>query len=102
VTIDGDRVVVQMSYAFRSTIDRSAIRSVSPWSGRVWGWGVHGWRQRWLVNGSSHGIVVLAIDPPARARVLGIPVRVRELAISLDDPGGFTAALGIVPATQPV
>jgi hypothetical protein len=101
VTIDGDRVVVRMSYAFSSTVDRAAIRSATPWAGRVWGWGVHGWRGRWLVNGSSHGILVLAIDPPARARVLGVPVRVRELAISLDDPAGFTAALGFVPATQP-
>ena len=94
-------MVVRMSYAFTSTIARSAIRSVTPWSGRVWGWGVHGWRQRWLVNGSSHGIVVLTIDPAARARVLGVPIRVRELAVSLDDPAGFTTALGIVPATQP-
>ena len=62
---------------------------------------MHGWRQRWLVNGSSHGIVVLAIDPPARARVLGVPIRVRELAVSLDEPVGFAAALGFEPATTP-
>ena len=101
VTIDGDQVVVWMSYAFRSTFDRSTIRSVTPWSGRVWSWGVHGWRQRWLVNGSSQGIVVLALDPPARARVLGWPIHVRELAVSLDDPVGLTAALGMVPAPTP-
>jgi hypothetical protein len=75
---------------------------VTPWSGPVWSWGVHGWKQRWLVNGSSHGIVVLSIDPPARARVVGVPVRVRELAISLDDPVGFAAALGFAPATAPM
>ncbi|HEX4984197.1 MAG TPA: hypothetical protein VFV63_21010, partial [Ilumatobacteraceae bacterium] len=74
--------------------DRPAIRSVKPWTGRVWGWGVHGWRGRWLVNGSSHGIVVVGIDPPAKARVLGVPVRLRELAISLEDPAGFAAAIG--------
>jgi len=90
-----------MSYAFRSAFDRSTIRSVTPWTGRVWGWGVHGWRRRWLVNGSSHGILVLGLDPPARARVLGVPIRVRELAISFDDPVGFTAAVGLEPATQP-
>jgi len=45
--------------------------------------------------------VVLAIEPPARARVLGVPIRVSELAISLDDPVGLTRALGFEPATQP-
>ena len=96
VTIDGDRVVVRMSYAFSSAVDPSRRSGPSRrGTGRVWGWGVHGWRGRWLVNGSSHGILVLAIDPPARARVLGVPVRVRELAISLDDPAGFAAALGL-------
>jgi hypothetical protein len=94
VTVDGDRILVRMSYAFSSTFDRSAIRSVTPWTGRVWSWGVHGWRQRWLVNGSSQGILVLGIDPPARARVLGWPIHVRELAVSLDDPVGFAAAAG--------
>ena len=29
LTIDGDQIVVRMSYAFRSTFDRSAIRSVT-------------------------------------------------------------------------
>jgi hypothetical protein len=100
-TVDRDRVVVRMSYAFRSAFDRSVIRSVRPWSGRVWSWGVHGWRRRWLVNGSSHGIVVLEIDPPARARVLGFPIRVRELAISFEDPVGFAAALGFDLPTLP-
>ncbi len=65
------------------------------------GWGVHGWRGRWLVNGSSHGIVVLGIDPPARARTLGLPVRLRELAVSLEDPVGFAAALGMELSTGP-
>jgi hypothetical protein len=100
-TVDRDRVVVRMSYAFSAALDRSVIRSVRPWSGRVWGWGVHGWRGRWLVNGSSHGIVVLAIDPPARARVVGVPVRVRELAISFEDPVGFAAALGFELPNSP-
>ena len=98
LTIDAERVVVRMSYAFRSAFDRSTIRSVAPLNGRVWGWGVHGWRRRWLVNGSSRGIIVLTIDPPARARVIGVPIRVRELAVSLDDPAGFVAALGFVLA----
>lgn len=59
------------------------------------GWGAHGWRGRWLVNGSSKGIVVLEIDPVARGRVLGFPVRVRDLALSLEDPEGLCEALGL-------
>jgi hypothetical protein len=101
VTVEEDRVVVVMSYGFRSAIDRSAIRSISVLKGRVMGWGAHGWRGRWLVNGSSQGIVVLAIDPPARARVLGVPVRVRELAVSLEDPVGFAATLGFELPNSP-
>jgi hypothetical protein len=38
---------------------------------RVTRWGVHGWRGRWAVNGSSKGMVELTIDPPVRARVTG-------------------------------
>jgi hypothetical protein len=94
VAIDGDRAMVRMSYAFSSEFPISAAQSIRPWTGRVWGWGVHGWGGRWLVNGSSHGIVVLELDPPARSRVLGVPVRVRELALSLEDPTGFATALG--------
>lgn len=101
VTVDRNRVVVKMSYGFSSALDRSVIRSLRPWTGRVWAWGVHGWRRRWLVNGSSHGIVVLEIDPPARARSLGFPIRVRELAISFEDPVGFAAALGFDLLTLP-
>jgi hypothetical protein len=33
--------------------------------------------------------------------VLGVPIHVRELAVSLDDPAGFAAALGFEPVTQP-
>ena len=101
VAIDGDRVSVRMSYAFSSEFPVSAVRSVTPWTGRVWSWGVHGWRGRWLVNGSSHGIDVLQLDPPVRARVLGIPLRVRELAVSLEDPAGFAAALGMALDAPP-
>ena len=53
--------------------------------------GVYG---RWLVNTSSHGMVVLTIDPPSRGWVLGLPVRLRELRPSLADPEAFLAALG--------
>ena len=95
VVVSDVDVDVQLGWAFRAVIPRSSIRSARRWHGRVWGWGAHGWRGRWLVNGSSKGIVVLDIDPAGRGRVSGFPVALRELALSLEDPEGFCAALGL-------
>jgi hypothetical protein len=69
------------------------VRDARPDHGRVTGWGVHGWRGRWLVNGSSSGLVGVDLNPPARARVGPVPVTVRELRVSVDDPDGLVAAL---------
>ncbi len=103
VTVGATAVDVQLGIAFRGTITRTSIRSASRRSGRVWGWGAHGWNGRWLVNGSSKGIVVLHVEPRAPARVLGFPVKVTELALSLEDPDGFCAALGLtLDAAAPV
>jgi hypothetical protein len=95
VVVGPTEVEVQLGIAFRGTIHRSTIGAARDWHGRVLGWGAHGWNGRWLVNGSSRGIVVLDIDPAGRARVLGYPVKIRELALSLEDPDGFCAALGL-------
>ncbi|MGD9792941.1 MAG: hypothetical protein AB7V43_05630 [Acidimicrobiia bacterium] len=91
--LDAERLTVHMSWAFRATIDRSAMRSVEPYDGRILGWGVHGFRGRWLVNGSSKGLVRIAIDPPQRANVLGVPIKLRELMVSIDGRDEFIAAL---------
>jgi hypothetical protein len=61
--------------------------------GRVTGWGVHGWRGTWLVNGSADGLVRLDIDPPVKARTAMVPVRLRTLRVSLADPTAFLADL---------
>ena len=62
--------------------------------GFVGGIGVHGWRGRWLVNGAANGLVAVEIDPPACARVLGVPVRLRYVRVSVQDPDALVAALG--------
>ncbi len=93
--VTDDDLEVQLGIGFRGAVPRSSIRSARRWKGRVFGWGVHGWRGRWLVNGSSKGIVVFEVDPPAKGRVLGIPVTVRELALSMEDPEGLCAALDV-------
>lgn len=95
VLVGPDEVDVRLGIAFSGKIPRSSIVSLSSWRGSVWGWGAHGWRGRWLVNGSSKGIVVLNIEPPAQGRVIGFPVKVKELAVSLEDPEGFSNAVGI-------
>lgn len=94
VALDSDFVAVRMGWAFRSHIPRSGIRRVHRDRDRHGGIGVHGWRGRWLVNGAVSGIATLEIDPPAQARVLGFPIRLRTLHVSLEDPAGFIAAVG--------
>jgi hypothetical protein len=95
VTVTEDALEVRLGIAFSGVVRRSAIRSATRYRGPVLGWGAHGWRGRWLVNGSSKGIVVLHIDPPGRGRVLGFPVKLRELMISMEDPEGLAAALDL-------
>jgi hypothetical protein len=60
----------------------------------VGGIGVHGWRGAWLVNGAASGLVSITVDPPVRAWAVGVPVRLRQLTVSLEDPDAFRAALG--------
>ena len=82
VEVSPEVVRVRMGWAFDVSIAGSAVRSIAEDHGRVWGWGVHGWRGEWLVNGSSSGLVRIAVDPPVRARLLIARVSVRVL------PGG--------------
>ena len=57
------------------------------------GWGAHGWRGEWLVNGSSSGIVRIELEPPGRAKVCGVPVELRVLRVSVEDPAGLRQCL---------
>jgi hypothetical protein len=83
-----------MGWAFRARLDRRAITSVRPWGARrVLGWGAHGWGHRWLVNGSSRGIVVIDLDPMQRGHTAGFPLRLRQVCVSVDDPDGLIAVL---------
>ena len=94
VDVDDDRLVVRMGWGFRATIDRAAIQAAEPGRYVWWAYGVHGMgKGRWIVNGSGHGIVRVRIDPPARGFVLGVPIKLRELWVSLDDPKEFLDAL---------
>jgi hypothetical protein len=94
VDVTGDSVEVRMGWAFRVRFERSAITSAVLDHDRVLGWGVHGWRGKWLVNGSSSGLVRIELDPEARAKVLGVTVRLAVLRVSVVNPDGLVEALG--------
>jgi hypothetical protein len=93
VEVSDTTVEVRLGWGFRARFPRSAVVGAEPYDGRIWAWGAHGWRGRWLVNGSSRGIVVVRLEPVQRARVIGFPVKLRELAVSVDDRPGLLAAL---------
>ena len=92
--LDGDRLRVRMGWAFSATVARAQIRSARHSEGLVGGIGVHGWGGRWLVNGAATGLVTVEIDPAARAWVIGVPVKLRLLRVSVEDPDALLRALG--------
>lgn len=94
IDVEAAVIEVRMGWAFHAVIPRSSIVGVGQPSGRRISRGVHGCGKRYLVNGSGAGLVTIVVDPPERARVVGLPVTVRELTVSVDDPDGFAAALG--------
>jgi len=102
VEVTPDSLRVQMTWAFSATVPRPAVRSAAPDDGRVMGWGVHGWRGSWLVNGSSSGLVRLEIDPPGVARLLLWPVRLRVLRVAVDDRDGLIGAVTSADPTPEV
>ncbi|MFL5867433.1 MAG: hypothetical protein ACJ766_10095 [Thermoleophilaceae bacterium] len=107
--VDPDRVGVRMSWGFHADLPRRSIQSVRRVGNAVTSIGVHGWRGRWLVNGAFGPLVALEIDPPVPARACGIPIRLRELLVSVEDPdtvvsklspGGVGAAEGSSSPTR--
>jgi hypothetical protein len=92
VSITNDSLQVSMGWGFGADIPLSSITDAKPNDDCVYSWGVHGFRGRWLVNGSSKGIVELTIDPPVKARVLGAPVTLKTLRVSVTDPDALIAA----------
>ena len=93
VEVSATEVSVHMSWAFDGHAPRSSVRSVTEDHDRVAGWGAHGWNGVWLVNGSSRGIVRIELDPPASARVLVYPLKLRVLRVAVEDPAGLIRAL---------
>lgn len=93
VEVQGDEVECRMGWAFRARFPRSAVAGVERSRLYPLSRGVHGLAGRWLVNGSGDGILRVELHPVQRARVLGVPVRLRELFVSVEDPEGLAARL---------
>lgn len=96
IHVGADIVVVRMGllgWAFAAAVPRTSITEARRVPGPVWAWGAHGWRGRWLVNGSSRGLVQLTIVPTARGRCMGFPLKVKELTLSLAEPDAFVEAV---------
>ena|ERR1700722_14880465 len=91
VETSGDQLHVKMGWGFRAKFPVASVRSVTPYTGVAMGIGVHGFGGNYLVNGKASGIVTLEIQPTAKALLLGIPVKLRKLSVSLDEPEQFIA-----------
>lgn len=79
-------IVARMGWAFYARFAGSSVKAAAPASRRPLSRGVHGWGGRWLVNGSGAGLLAIDLAPPQRAFVLGVPVRLRQLVVSVDEP----------------
>jgi len=93
VEVGDGRLRVRMGWAFRADVPLESVRDPRLDDRRVWAWGAHGWAGRWLVNGSSSGIVCMDLEPPDFAKLGPVLVTLRELRVSVEDPRGLVAAL---------
>lgn len=96
VEIDGTQVQVRMGWAFRSRFPRATVVSVAEIDKRPLSRGVHGFAGRWLVNGSGQGILSIDLEPPQRAYVMGFPIRLQQLLVSVAEPGTLASALTVL------
>jgi hypothetical protein len=93
VELEDQLVRVRLGWAFHASFNRNRIESAEHTPDALMTAGAHGWRGRWLVNGASGPIVTIRLSQHASAFVLGFPIRLREIAVSVADPDALIAAL---------
>ena len=98
VQIQGEQVEVRMGWAFRARFRRSDISSAAPLDIRPLSRGVHWLRGCWLVNGAGRGILRIQLSPAQRAYTIGLPIRLRELLVSVSDAPRVATALAGSPS----
>jgi hypothetical protein len=82
-----DRIVVRFGPAFRVEVPRKLITDVRVMRPPLWrGLGAHGWRGDWVVNSRYGDAVQLTLSEPVRGHVFGVTVKVKKLAVVVDDP----------------
>jgi hypothetical protein len=95
IRIERDVLRVKMGWFwFRATVPLRSIVHARRSANAFFSVGVHTDAMRgWIVNGSPYGMVHLTIEPPAVGRFAGLPIRVSNLWLSLEEPEAFVAAL---------
>jgi hypothetical protein len=94
VQLVGNDVSVRMGWAFRTTFARSCVARASVTGKRVpLTRGVHCWAGRCLVNGAGDGILAIDFEPRQRGYVMGFPVQLQLLLVSVEDPLALATAL---------
>jgi hypothetical protein len=91
--VSGDHMHVRMGWAFRATFPLRAVASTDTAKRAPLSRGVHGFAGRWLVNGSGDGIVAITLEPAQRAHMLGLPVRLQQLLVSVSEPRQLASLL---------
>ena len=98
VIVTPDDLIVKMGWAFSGTVPRSRITSAeASTKPRGYGWGVHGWNGKWVINGSDSGIVKIDLSPATTMRTLIFPINPHVLYISLVSPKEFLEAVSRKP-----
>lgn len=82
-----------MGWAFRSHFLKTSVASAIETNKRPLSRGVHGFAGRWLVNGSGQGILAINLIPAQRGYVMGFPVRLKQLMVSIMEPAALAAEL---------
>jgi hypothetical protein len=98
VQIHGEQVEVRMGWAFRARFTRSDISSAEALDIRPLSRGVHWLGGIWLVNGAGRGILRIQLNPAQRAHTVGLPIRFREVLVSVSDAPRVAAALAGSPS----
>lgn len=93
VNVGHHQVDVRMAWGFRASFPRSAVRATSVVTSNPISRGVHGFGGRWLVNGAGDRVLQVDLSLDGRAYVMGFPVSLRQLQVSVDDPAALAAAL---------
>jgi hypothetical protein len=99
IRVAGGTLHVKFGWMLRIDVPLEDIKFAHLEPKRCWAVGLHQSGDHWLVNGSRHGVVKIALTRPVHpekttgSRLFLIPGPVRVLYHSLTEPESFVAAL---------